>query len=132
MSRENVEVVRRAYEEAFANRSTEGAEDWTSEDFRFHAQAEFPGRASYTRDEMTQLWADIDEAFSEYTLVPDAYADAGDHVLVTLRQSARPHESDARVESMLYHVWEVRNGKAIQAWTYADRAEALEAVGLRE
>ncbi len=131
MSRENVEVVRRAYEEAYAKRSVEGADDWISEDFRFHMRAEFPGQRFYQRDEITEIWADLDETYSDFSLVPDEYADTGDYVLVTLNQSARLRESDVRVESTIYHVWEVRDGKAIEAWTYSDRADALEAVGLR-
>lgn len=132
MSPGNIEIVRRAYEEAYAKRSVEGTEDWVSEDFRFHPRAEFIGRSSYTRDEILEFWTDLNDTYSEFSIVAEDYAEAGDHVVATMRQSARLRDSDLRVESTVYHVWQVRDGQAIAAWVYGDRAEALEAAGIEE
>ncbi|MDQ3729060.1 MAG: nuclear transport factor 2 family protein [Actinomycetota bacterium] len=132
MSQENVEIVRRAYEESYAQRSVEPTREFASDDFRFHARADFPGQTSYGIDEMTKLWSDMDETYSEYSLKAEEFVDHGDYVLVSLAQSARLRGSETRVESAVYHVWEVREGKVIAAWGFSDRAEALEAVGLRE
>ncbi len=132
MSRENVEAVRVAYEVAYVERSVENVREAVAEDFVFHSRPEFPGRSRYGLDEMTQLWADLDETHTEFSLVPEEFAPVGDYVLVTLRQSARMRDSAARLDSPVYHVWHVQNGKPREAWAYATREEALEAVGLRE
>jgi hypothetical protein len=53
-------------------------------------------------------------------------------VLVTLRQSAQLRGSGSRVEAVIHHLWQLDHGKVLEAWTYAERAEALDAVGLLE
>ncbi len=132
MSQENVEVVRRAYEESYAARSVENTRDYVAEDFRFHMRPEWPGRAIYGREQMTEIWAELDQTYSEFSLVPEEYEQLGGFVLVRLSVSARLRESDARLDQALYHLWEIRDGKAVAAWGYGDREEALEAAGLRE
>jgi ketosteroid isomerase-like protein len=131
MSRENVEIVRRAYEVAYVERSIESVRDAAAEDYAFHARTDFPGRALYRLEEVPQLWADLDATYSEYRLVPEEFTPVGDNVLVTVSQSARLRGSDANVQSTIYHVWQVREGKVQATWAYGSRAEALEAVGLR-
>jgi hypothetical protein len=132
MSRENVDTVRLAYEVAYAQRSVDDVRDAFAEDYVFHSRPEFPGRLSYRADDMPQLWADLDETYTEFSLVPEDFAPVGDYVVVTLRQSARLRASDARIESTIYHVWHVQNGVPQETWGYSTREEALEAVGLRE
>lgn len=128
MSRENVEIARLAYE-SYARRAVDRFRDRFADDFRFHTRAEFPGRSVHSLDEMPQIWADLDETYTEYSLVPGDFVDLGDYVLVTLTQSARLRGSDARIEMTIYHLWHIRDGKAREAWTYSDRAEAVEAAG---
>ena len=132
MSQENVDLVRRLYEESYRTRNIESTRDSVSEEFRFHTRPEWPGRAVYGRDEMPEVWADLDETFSEYSLVPQEFEHLGDYVLVTLNVSASFRQGEIRLEEALYHLWKVREGKAIEAWTYGEKDEALEAVGLRE
>ncbi len=132
MSQENVEIVKRLYEESYPTRDIETVRDSVSEDFRFHMRREWPGRASYGREEMPEIWAELDETYSEYSLVPQEYEHLGDYVLVTLSVSARMRESDVRLEQALYHVMKVQRGKVLEAWGFGDKQEALEAVGLSE
>jgi ketosteroid isomerase-like protein len=133
MSLENVALVRRAYDEAFAERSVAGPlRRFIADDFSFHMRAEFPGRAVYGIEEITEMWADMDATFSDFQLVPNDFAEFGDYVLVTINQSTRVRGSDLRVEATIYHLWHVTGGKAQEAWAYSDRDEALEAAGLSE
>jgi hypothetical protein len=39
-----------------------------------HEQIEvaWPGRSDYTIEEIPQLWADLDDTYTEYNLLPDA------------------------------------------------------------
>jgi hypothetical protein len=132
MSQENVDFIRLAYSEGYAPRSVEGLRERFAEDFCFHMRPNWPGRPAYGLEEMTELWADLDQTYTEYHLAPVDLVPAGDRVMVTLSQSARMRGSDARVESTIWHVWEIRDGKARQAWVLDSETDALEAVGLSE
>ena len=132
MSQEDVDTVRVAYDVAYVQRSVEGLRDHVADDFVWHSRPEWPGKSTYGLHEMTSLWADLDETFSEYQLVPTAFEElAPGYVLVTLEQSACLRESETRVKTTLWHLWRVDN-VAREAWALSSRAEALEAAGLSE
>jgi ketosteroid isomerase-like protein len=132
MSQENVQTVRRLYEVAYAQRSVENVRDAVDESFVWHQRPEWPGRSQYRADDMPQLWAELDDTYAEFSLVPEDFAPVGEYVVVTARTSARMRASEARIDSTLFHVWHLRGGRAREAWTYGTRAEALDAVGLSE
>ena len=132
MPQDNVEMVRVAYEVAYAERSVEGVRDSFAEDFVWHSRPEWPGKATYRVDEMPGLWADLDETFSEFELVPATFEEVADgYVLVTVRQSARLRGSEDRVETTVWHLWRI-DGMPREGWVFGERAEALEAAGLSE
>ncbi len=131
MSQENIDFIRRAYE-GYTARSVEILRGRAAGDFRFHMRPSWPGPSSYSLEEMTDLWADLDQTYTDYDLTPVEFVAAGDRVMVTLSQSARLRGSDARVESTIWHVWEIIEGEARAAWTFDSETEALEAVGLSE
>jgi ketosteroid isomerase-like protein len=120
---ESVEIVKAAYE-GYARRSVEENRHLFDEGFRFHMRPEFPLQASYGIDDIGRMWADLDETFSDYELLPTEYEAAGDYVLVTLSSSARLQGTEERVSALVYHLWEVRDGKVREAWTFGSRAEA--------
>jgi ketosteroid isomerase-like protein len=65
---------------------------------------------------------------------PERFFEADDRVVVFLVARGRGKGSGAEVEVRPAHVWTIRSGKAVrvQVFPYANRAEALEAVGLSE
>ena len=128
MSDENIEVVRLAYDVAYVQRSIEGVRDRFAPEFVFHSRPEFPGRQLYRFEEITQLWADLDETYSDYSLIPIEFDHVGDYVIVALQSSARMQGSEVRVEGKIWHVWRVADGKPREAWTFGSRSEALQAV----
>ena len=82
---------------------------------------------------MVELWADLDATFTDYSLIPESYEPIGpDHVLVTLRQTARLRGSDQRLVESLYMLWQLSEGKVQETWTFTDRMQALAAGGLSE
>lgn len=130
MSQGNVEMVRIAYAVAYAERSVEGVRDRFSENFVWHSRPEWPGKATYGIDEMPALWADLDDTFSEFELVPAEFEEVADgYVLVTVNQSARLRDSKRRVETTIWHLWRVE-GMPQEGWVFGDRAAALEAARL--
>jgi ketosteroid isomerase-like protein len=131
MSQENVAAVRHAYEVVYAARNVANVLAAVDENFAWHQSPEWPGRSQYSLEDLPQLWADLDDTYTEFSIVPEEFAPVGEYVVVTARTRARMRGSDARIERTLYHVWHVRDGKLQEVRVYRTTAEALEAAGLR-
>jgi ketosteroid isomerase-like protein len=74
----------------------------------------------------TEDVADADFTVSDFAAVDQ------DRVVSSVRLTGRAKGSGVPVDLEFALVWTVRGGKVIRAQGYRDRAEALEAVGLRE
>ena len=73
------------------------------------------------------------EAFSEGAFEPVELIDAGkDNVVAHIRGEMHGKVSDASVSFSYWSVNTFRNGKGLRAQWFADRAEALQAVGLSD
>ena len=64
--------------------------------------------------------------------LPPIYRQLKDKVVADMRREARGKASGASVAWSYWQVFTFRDGKALRFEWFADRAEALEAVGLRE
>jgi ketosteroid isomerase-like protein len=138
MSR-NVDIVRELYDlgsllEAEPEVVNRLGREYADDEFELHLPADYPEgeQVSRGREGMTALTAALRELWSEWRFVPERFLDAGDHVLVFALLIARGHESGVPIELETTHVWTFRDGQATAMRVYRDRAEALEAVGLRE
>jgi ketosteroid isomerase-like protein len=58
--------------------------------------------------------------------------DAGDIVVVTIRQHGVGKDTGAEVELLTHGVFSLRNSKIIRAEFFESKADALEAAGLSE
>ena len=58
--------------------------------------------------------------------------DAGDNVVVTIRQHGVGKDTGAEVELLTHGVFSLRNSKIIRAEFFESKVEALEAAGLSE
>ena len=72
----------------------------------------------------------LDNAGVEREIV-DVHGD-GETVLMLLRATGTASYSEIAIEVEWAAIWTVRGGKLLRAQGYLDRAEALEAAGLRE
>jgi ketosteroid isomerase-like protein len=131
MSQENVEISRRAIE-AFnrGDRTT-----WLAsldEDYEITPVADWPdARAIRGGEAGWNFYRDILETLSSDVYVE--FVDAGaDKVLGHQRHTARGRASGADVEVDYWIVTTFRAGKVLRDEWFKDRAEALEAAGLRE
>jgi ketosteroid isomerase-like protein len=84
------------------------------------------GRAGFA-----QLVAMLRDTWTEFRFVPERFIGAGDRVVVFVRVVAEGGASGVTTERKTAHVWTVRHGRLSSIQIYRDRAEALEAVGLR-
>ncbi len=132
MSRENVALLERAYE-AFGAGDFEPFFAMLDEEFVYRARDELPGGGAFVgpaafRDRIEALG----DVFGEVRFEPQEFIDAGERVIVVLRQMARGRASGVTLEQSISHVWLIREGRGIELRVYSGRDQALEAIGLRE
>jgi ketosteroid isomerase-like protein len=132
MSRENVEVVRRAFAEF------ERGNFWVPECFDPNVRVVWLDALAVGEPESVGLeglsrgikrWV---EPFEHVTMRAERIIDAGDQVVVIAAWRGRGKRSGADSEWRYGAVWTLRDGKVTSVVSYRDPADALEAVGLRE
>jgi ketosteroid isomerase-like protein len=102
-----------------------------------HAEAEtvrpgLPGGRTYTGlDGFRESWLDWLAPYAEYRTEVEEAIDCGERVLLLQSSSGRLEGSTKEVKLAPAVVYTVRDGKIARFEPYADRAQALEAVGLR-
>ena len=133
MSQENVEIVRRGYEQFAATGdflaiNTTVDFVWDMSKFRG-----WPEQQTYDGVEgaraFHRAWL---EAWDDWELEVEAFHDAGDKVVAIVRQRGKSKTSGVPVDMAFGQVWTFRDGKSARMEMYADPVEALEAVGLSE
>jgi ketosteroid isomerase-like protein len=141
MSEENVEIVRRLYEEMvpLLKAMGDGAiQAPTSElldaEIEWRGPREFPDLAEpvYGHEGVRRYLEKLSEALEDYRMTPEESIDAGgDQVLVFSREGGRGRDSGAEVQTHpTAHLWTLRDGKAIRMQSYWERPDALAAAGL--
>jgi ketosteroid isomerase-like protein len=134
MSQENVEVVRRGYEQW--SELGEIDYEFLHPDVEWRGPREFPDLAEphFGHEGVARYIAKPNEAFDDYRMAPEEFIDAGgDKVLVFSREGGRGKGSGAEVQTNpTAHLWTLHEGKAIRMQSYWERSEALAAVGLSE
>jgi ketosteroid isomerase-like protein len=130
MSQENVEAVREAYER-FARGDFSAFEE-VAHDFEFVTSPELPDAGTYRGEAAIgwmKAWVD---SFEDLRMAATEILDAGDKVFVALFQRGRPRGSETVVEGRWWQVVTLRDAEIVRAETFPDRAQALEAAGLRD
>ena len=71
--------------------------------------------------------------FAEYWAEPEEFIDAGESVIVRIRQGGRGRSSTVGVEMPSYwQLYRLNEGRAVRVEIYREEADALEAAGLAE
>jgi ketosteroid isomerase-like protein len=76
------------------------------------------------------MWIDWLEPWATYYVQVDEMIEAGDSVVVLVRDRARRHDMDVEVELISGSVWTFRDGKVARVEFHANREELREATGL--
>ena len=133
MSAENVEILRRGYEHLAATgellpQNFDPGFVWDMSTFRGWPEGQtyegIEGAREFLRD-----WTD---AWKDWRLEVEELHDAGERVVAVVRQSGVSKTTGLPVDMHFAQVWTLRNGRQTRMEMYADRAEALQAVGLTE
>jgi ketosteroid isomerase-like protein len=132
MSPLNVEAVKRVYER------------WSQGDFATSIDVmdplvllvmrpEFPDAGTYLGiDAVLGYTRGFLDPWPRIAIEAEEITEAGDTVVVAVRQSGVGSESGAATEFGYFHVWWFRGCKAIRLETFRELAEAVEAAGLPE
>jgi ketosteroid isomerase-like protein len=132
MSRENVEIVRAVYER------------WGEGDFRaildvvdplvlFVLRPPLPESGTYLGVErLVEYTRGFLEPWSHITIEAEDITDLDGTVIATVRQRAVGSGSGAETDLCYFQVWSFRGRKVIRLENFMERAEALEAAGLRD
>jgi len=134
MSRENVEIVRRA-NIAFNTGNTGALVDLWSPDAELKDLANAPDQAGVVRGRdaiqgVVNLWS---AAFDEFSVDIEEYIDAGDVVICAVRWHGEGKASGVSIDLHQFDVYELRRGQIVKGTLgFRTKAEALEAAGLRE
>ena len=123
---EDVERLRSAYE-AFNEGGVDAILERLAPDFQVRDRQTSPDRETrYGREGIKQLFDSYMEAFDALRLEPEEFLDAGDQVIVALRQHIRGKGSGAEVVGEIAHVWTVRDGAVQRLRIFKDKKTALE------
>ena len=132
MAQENVEIIRGVYER-WSEGDFRASVDWFDPLVLFVVRPEFPDAGTYLGPEsVAEYTRGFLEPWSRITIEAQEIDEAGDSVVVTVRQRGVGGGSGAATELRYFHVWSFRGSKVIRFENFRERAEAREAAGLRE
>jgi ketosteroid isomerase-like protein len=139
MSEENVEIVRRAWEEfqAGMERGDPGAifdSGGVAEDFEWISAVALEGQSVWRgREGFVEFMRTWTAEFDDWSIRLERLIDAGkDRVVVLTVQTATGKASGVPVDLHVGQVVELEDGRQVRVTNYPSHAEALEAAGLSE
>jgi ketosteroid isomerase-like protein len=125
MAQENVEVVRRGFA-AWEAGDLARLGDLVTDDLVVY-RADPDGATSHGLDGFLRLTADWTEGFADWTPVAEEFTEAGERVVVRVRQSVRGEASGVPLTEDWWFVFELRQARIARMSIYTRHAEALEA-----
>jgi ketosteroid isomerase-like protein len=131
MSRENVEIVRAAYE-AWNAGDTDGARELFVPDLVLRLPEGWPEPGPFVgREACFRQWEQMRETWDADTLEPiSGFIDAADRVVIRWIWHGAGRGPESRME--MTAVFTVRKGRIFGVEHFWDHAEALETMGLSE
>jgi uncharacterized protein len=132
MSRENVELIRVAYEHLASTGEPDIGLLHPSVEIEMDPLT--PGQRTMFHGSrcLYELIASWDESFEGFNVRPEGFLDAGNQVVVMVEVSGHGATSGVELHEHWAHLWTLRDGKAVRLRLYRNPPEALKAAGLRE
>ena len=133
MSQENVNVqMARSVIEALNRGDVDAALRNAAPDFVLdQTRAIGLDRGSFDRDQVRRLWRDLEDHWESVQLGFDEFIATDEHVVTPFANRLTGRDG-VSVEARGTWVWTIRDGLIRRIGLYQDRAEALEAAGLKE
>jgi ketosteroid isomerase-like protein len=131
MSEENVEIVRRVYR-AFEARDFDALATLAHNDAEWIPDWRVGKGPLRGLENVVRFFREQDEMVAEFRVEPERFWETGDKVLVFVHATGRGRASDAPFDIRIAAIWTLKDGVVVRGEGFADRDEALEAVGLSE
>ncbi len=133
MSEENINVVK-SFLDAGARRDWPRVAELVDPDIELHGTVGGVEEGRITRGvaEVIQEYEKDGEAWEERRIEPEEFLDAGDNVVVLLREHLRGRESGVELEGETAAIFTLREGRVTRMQGFMDRAAAQKAGGLAE
>jgi 2-(1,2-epoxy-1,2-dihydrophenyl)acetyl-CoA isomerase len=131
MSDQNVKLVRDLHE-AVAEGGFEAARDFLHPDFQMSQLPLHPEAGTYRGPpavESMQAWM---ASFEEFRWEAEEFIDAGDRVVVVIRERGRGRGGGVALDDSFGSVYTIREGKIALLQWFHDKDEALAAAGLEK
>jgi ketosteroid isomerase-like protein len=132
MSRENVEIVRAAFDAWNRGDHDTLLGLWDEEAEFYPLRAQLEGRAYHGRDGLRRFIVELAEDWEEVRFEVDEVREAGGQLVAFGRFLARGKASGIELNVPLGLVGVVRDKKVVYSRFFSDPADALEAAGQRE
>ena len=133
MSQENVEIVRRIIDGWNRDRGDTSILEFIDPDLEYDVaigidfDGTYRGPAAIAKV-LGTFWGEFEDVRTEI----EECLSAGDQVVLGLRYSGRGKSSGVKIDWPGWHVWTLRDGKAVHWRQVRTKREALEAAGLSE
>jgi ketosteroid isomerase-like protein len=125
VTRETVELLRSAYE-ALNDDDLDSVLESIDSDFVLERPVLLPGAPSYQGHEgFKEAWTKFSSSWEELRYEPGAFMVSGDNVLVEVKILGCAKGSGVNTEVTVFHVWTMRDDKAVRWRSFIDRDEAL-------
>jgi ketosteroid isomerase-like protein len=132
MSKQNIETVRRLTE-ALDRRNWDAVFVAISPDFEWETDPRHPRPGVYRgREEFKRFIEDLEEPFEQTVTEIEKFFATDDQVVAFVKIRRRLKDSNSEVEILIGELYTFRDGTLVRGQAFAERAKALEAVGLSE
>ena len=131
MSQENVDVIRR-FSELWQRRDWDAMADLGDPSVEQHGAVGGleEGRVLRGFTEIRRDYESVENTWGEHRVEPQKLIDAGDRVVLFIREYQRGKRSGIELVVDTAVVFDLQDGRIVRIQGYMDRAKALEAVGL--
>jgi uncharacterized protein len=127
----NSDTLKQGYE-AFGRGDLDGATENFADDIRWEnpEAPQLPNNGvTQGRDAVKQLFAELDNYWESFTIVPDEFIESGDTVVVLSHSEAKGKDTGKQVKLPWVHVWHFSDGKVTEVQALTDTALAADALG---
>ena len=132
MSKDDLEVVRRSFDShAWERADWDILKDLYDEDVVFHSSiVDIVGKTVVGHEALRRFITEIQEEWTALRWELEEIFEAPRGIVTFHRVVGIGRTTGLEVTKAVTGIFEVRDGRIVREWVYADRAEALEAAGL--
>jgi uncharacterized protein len=133
MSADDVEFVREMLE-TFNRGDRQQSLDYLHDDVELEQWGALPDSDTYVGKQawLRGLRRWLDEFEPDFRFVPEKLTDTGDNVVARIRLRGRGRASGVELDQVIFHVYEVRDGKLRRCRVFSEEGEARRAAGLED